>query len=239
MTVVEEVRRRLALAADPGRAPAMQAYMKSAMPFRGVPAADVRKICRAALEVAPLEDEASWVAAVRELWDAAVFREERYAAIAVAGDHRHRPHQQPRTLDLYRHLVTIGAWWDLVDPVATKLVGGIVLAHRDETTPVVRGWAEDEDLWLRRTAILCQLHHKDRTDVALLAQVVEQNLEGTRHGHEFFVRKAIGWALREHAKTDPQWVTRFVERHRSGLSGLSRREALKHQARSSTSPGKA
>ena len=226
--VVEALRHRLAQAADPGRAPAMQAYMKSAMPFLGIGAPALRALCRGVLDASPVLDEAAWRRAVLDLWDDASYREERYAAIQLTGHRAYSAFQQPWALELYEHLVVTGAWWDLVDPVATSRVGPIMLAHRDEVTPVIRAWAVDEDLWLRRTAIICQLHHQGRTDQALLREVVEQNLQGSRHGSQFFVRKAIGWALREQAKTDPDWVLALVEGHRDQLSGLSRREALKH-----------
>ena len=91
-------------------------------------------------------------------------------------------------------------------------------------------WAVDDDLWLRRTAILAQLKRKDGTDLDLLRLALEQNLEDSLHGREFFIRKALGWALREHAKTDPDWVRAFVAEHEDRLSGLTRREALKHLA---------
>ncbi len=93
---------------------------------------------------------------------------------------------------------------------------------------MVRQWAVDDDLWLRRTAMICQLHRKDDTDVDLLREVLEANLEDSRYGREFFVRKALGWALRQHARVDPDWVRAFVAEHEDDLSGLSRREALKH-----------
>ena len=115
-----------------------------------------------------------------------------------------------------------GAWWDHVDEVSHR-VGAVVRAHRDAMTPVIRAWARDPDLWLRRTAILCQLDAKADTDVELLTEVLEANgADG-----EFFVRKAIGWALRQYARTDPAWVVAYVDAH-PGLSPLSRREALKH-----------
>ena len=226
--LAEEIRRRLAVAGDPSRAPAMQAYMKSSMPFRGVGSPVLTKLCREVFESHPLDDEEQWRAAVLDLWDAAAYREERYAAIALTGHRAYRRHQRPGTLPLYEHLVVTGAWWDLVDPVATNRVGPILLAHREEVGPVMWRWAEDPDLWLRRTAILSQLHHKQETDLVLLRHAVESNLEGSLHGKEFFVRKAIGWALRQHARTDPQWVRAVVTELDEQLSGLSRREALKH-----------
>ena len=226
--LVAELRGRLAELEDPERAASMRRYMKSPMPFRGVGSPELRRLCRQLVAAHPLPDESAWSAAVHELWDGAAYREERYAAIALAQHRTYREHQHPRTLELYRHLVVTGAWWDLVDPVATRGVGGIVLAHRAASTPVIEEWAVDDDLWLRRTAILCQLHHQERTDLALLRHVLEENLEGSLNGGQFFVRKAVGWALRQHARTDPGWVLAFADEHHDALSGLSRREALKH-----------
>jgi 3-methyladenine DNA glycosylase AlkD len=225
---VSEVRRRIADAADPARAPQMQAYMKSAMPFRGVSSVPLARICRAVFDAERLKDRAAWEAAVRTLWDDAEHREERYAALALAGHRYYRDLQGPSTLDLYRHLVLTGAWWDLVDPVAAHRVGGILRSHHGEVAPVLRAWARDGDLWVRRTAVLAQLGSRAGTDTELLRFVLESNLEDSRHGRQFFIRKALGWALREYAKTDPDWVRAFVAEHQGRLSGLSRREALKH-----------
>ncbi len=222
------VRRRIAEAADPDRAPKMQSYMKSAMPYRGVTSALLRAICRTTYAEHPLGDRTEWEACVLTLWDDAAFREERYAALALTTHRLYRTYQDPRTLTLYRHLVVSGAWWDVVDSLATHNVGAVLAAHPAEVTPVASAWAVDDDLWLRRTAILCQLGRKADTDVDLLRFAVESNLDGSLHGREFFIRKAIGWALRQHARTDPEWVRSFVVEHEHRLSGLSRREALKH-----------
>jgi 3-methyladenine DNA glycosylase AlkD len=222
------VRQRIAGAADADKAPQMQAYMKSAMPYRGVTADPLRRLMKRTLDEHQLPGRDAWESCVRELWDTAEFREVKYAALAVASHWLYRCYQDPATLPLYRHLVVSGAWWDLVDPVATRSIGGILTDRRDDVTPLIRAWSVDDDLWLRRTAILSQLHHKEQTDLHLLTEVVEANLEGTRHGREFFVRKAIGWALRQHARVDPAWVRDFVAVHEDTLSGLSRREALKH-----------
>jgi 3-methyladenine DNA glycosylase AlkD len=226
--VAAEIRGRLAAAADPDRAPAMQAYMKSTLPFRGVSAVPLRRLCSDVFTDMPLADEAEWRTAVLMLWDDASYREERYAALELTGHRRDRAYQHPGTLDLYPHLVVTGAWWDLVDGVAGNRVGPILRAAPHEVTPTVVSWAVADDLWLRRTAVLCQLGSKGATDTALLRTCLEANLEGSRFGSEFFVRKAVGWALRQHARTDPDWVVRFVAEHHDRMSGLSRREALKH-----------
>ena len=117
-----------------------------------------------------------------------------------------------------------GAWWDVVDDVATHLVGDVLSHHRPAATPVIRAWATGEDLWLRRTAVICQVGHKADTDVELLRLAIEANVDDP----SFWLRKAIGWALRQHARTDPDWVRAEVDRLGDRLSGLSRREALKH-----------
>lgn len=226
--LVDDLRRRIAEAGDPSRAPQMQAYMKSALPFRGVTSVPLRGITRQVVPAHPLPDRDAWERAVRRLWDEAEYREEWYAALAVAGHRLYRGHQDVETLDLYRHLVVTGAWWDVVDHVASRLVGDILAADRARVTPRMRAWAVDDDLWLRRTAVLCQLNHKDRTDTDLLRHALTENLEGSLHGREFFIRKAVGWALRQHARTDPGWVRTFVTDHDARLSGLSKREALKH-----------
>ncbi len=102
-------------------------------------------------------------------------------------------------LDLYRHLVVTGAWWDHVDEVAAHLVGGVLAGHRTVVTPVMRAWARDDDLWVRRTAVLSQLRHGADTDTALLHDVIEANLDD----RSFWLRKAIGWALREVLLDEP------------------------------------
>ena len=111
--------------------------------------------------------------------------------------------------------------------IASPLVENVV-ATTPEARAVVWTWATGDDLWLRRISIICQLQRKTSTDLELLSHSIDSNLEGSRHGSEFFIRKAIGWALRQHARIDPDWVKAFVETRGSRLSGLSRREALKH-----------
>lgn len=225
--LVTEIREVLAAAGDPERARAQQAYMKSAMPFRGIGSPALKAVLRPVLAdpAYRITDREEWEATVRELWDGATHREERYAAITLTGHRAYRGWQDPQALPLYEHLVTTGAWWDLVDPVASDRVGPILLRAPERVTPVVRGWATSDDLWLRRAAILSQLKARERTDTTLLRACVEPNLDDP----SFWIRKAIGWALRQYARTDPAWVRAEVERWGPRLSGLSRREALKHQ----------
>jgi 3-methyladenine DNA glycosylase AlkD len=233
--LVSAVRRALAEAADPAKAGPMQAYMKSEMPYRGIPSPDLKAVLRPLLAGHPLDEE-TWQATVLDLWDRADFREERYAALTLARHRLHREHRQAHTLALYEHLIRSGAWWDVVDETSTHLVRELLLAHPDEVRPVIQEWAVADDLWVRRSAIICQVGTKDACDQSLLAEAIEANLDGSTrttpavspYGREFFIRKGIGWALRDHARADPDWVRAFVDRHHDELSGLSRREALKH-----------
>ena len=213
------VRRALRDHADPSIAPGQQAYMKSAMPFLGVRVPEVRRLAKAAGRAHPPSDLADLERTARTLWDGATHREERYAATALIV----LPVARGRLelLPLYEHMAVTGAWWDHVDEVAHR-VAALHDVHPDPTSATVRRWSTSDDLWLRRLAILGQLGRKDRVDLTLLADLIEPNVADT----EFFIRKAIGWALREAARVDPDWVRTFVEEHE--LSPLSRREALKH-----------
>ena len=222
--LVEAVRRVLASSADPRVAEQQQAYMKSAMPYYGLPAPRLKAELKPLLRDWQPIDDGQWAGTVRALWDEATHREEWYAAIAVARHRRAREWLDPASLDLWEHLVVTGAWWDVVDDVATHLVGDVLAAHRSAGTPLVRAWATDDDLWLRRTAVICQVGHRADLDVDLLRHAIEANVADP----SFWLRKAIGWALRQHARTDPDWVRAEVDRLGDRLSGLSRREAVKH-----------
>jgi 3-methyladenine DNA glycosylase AlkD len=220
--LLHQLRARLARVADPQKAPGMQAYMKSAMPYHGVPSPTLKAVARALFADVPLPSVDLWRRHVLELWRGASFREERYAALILAADRRARSFQTPELLPLHEELVVTGAWWDYVDEVASHLIGPILLAHPAEMAPAMRSWSQSEDLWKRRASIISQLRFKSQTDLELLYDCIGPSI-GSR---EFFLRKAIGWALRECAKTDPEAIRRYVAENRA-LSGLSMREALR------------
>jgi 3-methyladenine DNA glycosylase AlkD len=221
---VRRLRDGLTRLADPHRAPQMQAYMKSSMPFRGVPAPPRRVLVRETLAGRTWRSVEEWQQTVTTLWDDARYREERYVALDVAAHRSAQTFQTAERLPLYEHLVVTGAWWDYVDTVAGTLIEPLLSAHRAELTPTMRAWSADPDLWRRRTSIICQLHAGAATDTELLADVVVVNL-GDR---DFFIRKAIGWALRQYASADASWVREFVAANEATMAPLSRREALKH-----------
>ncbi len=224
MIELAQLRVELTAAGDPAKAEQQQRYMKSAMPYHGVAAPELKALLRPHLRAFSPADRVAWARTVRTFWDGATHREEWYAAIAFARHRSAESWQDVETLDLYRHLVVTGAWWDVVDETAQHLVGACLLADRGRVTPVLRAWAVDDDLWLRRTAVICQVAHGADVDRDLLTFAIEGNLDDA----SFWLRKAIGWALRQHARVDPAWVRAYVDSLGDRLSGLSRREATKH-----------
>lgn len=223
--LVAAVRAGLAAAADPARAPGMQRYMKSAMPYLGVPTPPLRRICREVFERHPLDDFASWRDTVLALWRGATHREHRYAAVELASARRYRALQTTRAFPLYEEMIVSGAWWDYVDALAHRL-GDILRREPARATARLRAWARSPDPWKRRAAILSQLGFKGQTDLALLHACIAPSMASD----EFFLRKAIGWALRDLAWSDPVTVVRYVKRWEHTLSPLTRREALKNVA---------
>jgi 3-methyladenine DNA glycosylase AlkD len=220
--LIAAIRTQLGAAADPVLAPSMQAYMKSAMPYLGVRVPTVRSLARAAEKTRPPTDVGVHLATVALLWDEAEFREERYAAAALLDTPTARRLRTPAQLPLLTHMIQTGRWWDHVDEVSHR-VGDLLKLDREPMAGVLRAWAAGDDLWLRRSAIIAQLGARTATDLDLLSDVIE----AAQTEPEFFLRKAIGWALRDYARTDAGWVRAFIDAH-PALSGLSRREALKH-----------
>lgn len=221
--LVRAIREGLAAVADPTRAPAMQAYMKSAMPYLGVSVPVVRAtVGRLARNRRP-----SSVPVLRDtalvLWRGAEYREHRYAATELTGLPRCGGIRTPELLPMYAEMVRTGGWWDHTDAIAPQ-VGGVLRRHRPVVTPQIRAWSGDPDRWLRRLSIICQIGSGADVDTGLLADAIDQNAADP----DVFLRKAIGWALRDRARADPDGVRAFLASRGDRLSPLSRREAAKH-----------
>ncbi|MFF1380921.1 DNA alkylation repair protein [Streptomyces sp. NPDC058308] len=218
--VLERLVTSYSQAADPARAAQMAAYMKDIAPFLGLTSPVRRELSRAVLAGTPRPDERDCTAIALRCWE---LPEREYAYFAVDYLRRHVRRCSAGFLPVARRLVTTHSWWDTVDALAAHVVGALVAADPELRTAMDE-WIEDDDPWVARTALLHQLRHKSATDTErLFAYCVRQS------GHpDFFIRKAIGWCLREYAKTDPEAVRAFVERERGRLSPLSVREALKN-----------
>jgi 3-methyladenine DNA glycosylase AlkD len=221
--LIGALRAALRGAARPELAGSMQAYMKSATPYLGVRVPEMRALTRAEAKLRPFTASADLIDTVLGLWRAADYREERYAAIALLDTPAARRLRDPALLETLRELIRTGAWWDYVDELAHR-VGDLLLGWPCEIRPTLVTWSRSDDRWLRRVSIICQLGARDRADLELLTLAIESSIGDS----DFFLRKAIGWALRDYARTDPAWVRSFAATHE--LSPLSRREALKHLA---------
>lgn len=222
-TLRHALREALHKSANPEKAPGMQAYMKSEMPYLGVQTPALNAICRKVFAAHPLETQKCWLDTILVIWRNADYREERYAAIKLA---EHRAYNEFHTLDAlpcYEEMVTDGAWWDYVDAVASRLVGNLLRRYPEDMKTQMLEWAYSSDIWKRRTSIICQLKFKGVTDFELLQACIAPSIER----REFFLRKAIGWALREYTKTNPDEVVAYINDNAHRLSTLSKREALR------------
>ena len=214
---------RLSAAGDPDRAEGQQRYMKSDLPFHGVRVPEVRRLAGAVIKDHPIADPGAWQEEVLGIWRSATHREQRYGAIELAYARPYRKWLRPACLAMVEEMIVTGAWWDYVDQLAGKHMGHLLASYPADIRPVLLSWAENDDIWRRRTAILAQLRFKAGTDTDLLFSAIEASIEEK----EFFLRKAIGWALREYSKTAPQVVADYVASNHHRLSPLSRREAMK------------
>lgn len=206
--------------ANPLRAVPMKAYMKNKFEFLGIAKPQLVKIAKPWITVNKKDKDikVSWDF-VQSCWQCP-YRELQYCALVYLQNTKHllTPDDIPRL----QALITDKSWWDTSD-VLDRIVGDIALRY-PVVNDVLLAWSVSDNLWLRRVAIDHQLLRKGRTDTALLEQILVNNL-GSK---EFFINKAIGWALRDYSKTDSQWVRSFIERYRDNMASLSIREASKY-----------
>jgi 3-methyladenine DNA glycosylase AlkD len=201
------------------KAPRMQAYMKTDQPFYGVQSKLRKQIFRDAIKKYPITSRSKWEKVVLELWNG-THREEMYQALEVA--ERYNIYHDKDAWQLFEKLLRSATNWDTVDWLSSNLIGILVYKYRHFEKQLIE-WSEDENFWVRRATLLAHLKHKEKTNIKLLSQTVLK----LSHEKEFFIRKAIGWVLRQYSYTDPKWVSQFVEKYEDKLSGLSKREALK------------
>lgn len=204
--------------ANAENAAAMSAYMKGHFPFFGIKAPVRRELVREHIAVhgaPPLEELPDIVRSAFAL------PQRELHLVAVDLLMKHAKKLTPEHLPLVEELITTKSWWDSVDALAIHVVGVILKRYPKEVARWNKRWVGSPDMWLNRTAILFQARWKEDTDKALLFTNI------IRHAAhpDFFIRKAIGWALRSLAETDPAAVRDFVRSHK--LAPLSAREALR------------
>ncbi|WP_281885004.1 DNA alkylation repair protein [Paenibacillus sp. YYML68] len=210
---------------DAANAVKMEAYMKNQFPFLGVRTPERNALLRAFFKEYGIPEGPALTVTVKQLWSLPE-REFQYVAMIML-DKRLKS-LSATDLPLLEELIVTKGWWDTVDLLASHQVGAVLARHLELREEMTSKWIQSDSMWLQRTAILFQLGYKARTDTALLFSLCRQLGSDER----FFIRKAIGWALREYGKTDEAAVRQFVAEAGTGLAPLSVREALKYMDRS-------
>lgn len=204
--------------ANPVDAVPMRKYMREQFEFLGIKTPQAKALFKRFLAEQGLPNLADLDPLVRELWTWPE-REYQYVALSLLG--KLQKQLTPEFVPLLEHIITQKSWWDTVDSIASHNVGRLLKQYPHLRPEVIDQWRHSENFWLRRTTLLFQLGYKADTDASLLFALVAANQDSS----EFFIQKAIGWALREYSKTDPTAVKTFVAEQ--SLAPLSRREALK------------
>jgi 3-methyladenine DNA glycosylase AlkD len=227
--MVAALRSAFAAYADAANAGPMQAYMKSALPFYGIAAPLRRRLTAEVVAAHPCADSAALARTMRELWRGARFREERYAAVELPRLGRVHPKLiNLALLPVVEEMIVTGAWWDLVDDISGNVLARLLERDPAEMKPLLRRWAKGDHLWLRRAAMLCQRKLRAPAfDAVLLYDTILPSIGEGQFADEFFIRKGIGWALRERSYAAPEEVKAFCQEYAAQLSPLTVREALK------------
>ena len=213
---IAELKAKLNTGADRQKALEMSRYMRGQFPFLGIPREPLRKLAK---DWVKAQDKSVDWEVVNALWRED-YREYQYIALDYLK--ARKKHFKAEDLDAFYKLITHKSWWDTVDELA-KDVGRLVKKNKELKDDMV-AWSLERPLWVRRVAIIHQLGFKKKTDTDLLARIILNNTES----EAFFINKAIGWALRDYSKTDPDWVMAFLKKNQSRLSTLSIREAGKY-----------
>ena len=215
---IETLRTEFEKNRNPKIAGEQKAYMKNRFEFYGIKAPDRRVITKPFLVKAFLPDKAQSSQIVYKLWEEP-YRDFHYFGQELLFKY-HKKFEKEDILIL-EFMVENNSWWDTVDYIAVKLMGGYFKMFPEQIDRYVKKWIASKNMWLQRSAILFQLKYKDELNKELMAATIK-SLLGSK---EFFINKAIGWMLREYSRSDPDYVRQFCKDNL--LSNLSRREALR------------
>lgn len=200
------------------KAPAMAKYMRNKFEFLGLSSPERKTVSKPYLTALKTEEDINWDL-IEHLWNEGA-REFQY----VACDYLFQQKKQlkPENLSKIKDLALTKPWWDTIDSIDRPIA--FLATEYPEINNTMLEWSTAESIWQRRIAIIHQRLKKGKTDVELLEMVMVNNLNQT----EFFINKGIGWALRSYSKTNPEWVSSFIDKNRDGLSTLSIREGSKY-----------
>jgi 3-methyladenine DNA glycosylase AlkD len=217
---VKEIKKIFSSHADPINAQGAKAYMLNQFEFYGLKTPLRRQLSKIFYKTHPINSHHELATIVKECFSEPQ-RELHYFAIELLGFHKKLWSQ--KTLPLIEWMITHNSWWDSVDSTNSHVISKFFLQFPEPIDRYTKKWNQSTNKWLKRMSILFQLTYRNKTNTTLLSTYIEHcQLE-----EDFFIRKAIGWALRAYANTDAKWVINFVKKHPQ-LSNLSKREALKH-----------
>ena len=211
--ITKYIKKELIRFGDANKAMQMQVYMKTDQLFYGVQSVQRKIIFRDAIRKYPIKSRCEWEKVILELWNGS-HREEMYEALEIS--ERYKIYHDESAWNLFEKLLRSATNWDTVDCLSSNLIGQLVCKYRHFEKQLAK-WSDDENFWMRRASLLAHLKHKQNTETILKLA----------HEKEFFIRKAIGWTLRQYSYTDHEWVVKFVKIHEDSFSGLTKREALK------------
>jgi 3-methyladenine DNA glycosylase AlkD len=217
--MVATIQALIAPLADAERAIAMQNYMKNHFQFLGIASENWRKPLRTFLKQSPIPTHKSLKINTLQLFQLPE-REFHYCGIEYLAYYKKQLLAEDITF--LEQLITTHSWWDSVDSISSQLVAPFFQKYPELISPVTEQWMNSDNIWLQRVCLIFQLTYKSKTDTTLLANYCLR----LAHSKEFFIAKAIGWALRQHARTDAAWVQTLISNHT--FQPLSKREALKH-----------
>jgi 3-methyladenine DNA glycosylase AlkD len=200
-------------------AKAMKAYMRNQFDFLGIPTPERRTILKESIKSDALKDPHLLQEIVIELWNMPQ-REYQYCAIEILLFYKKLWTRE--TIKVIEFCLTAKSWWDTVDPLAYDCAGTYFKFFPDKINSITYSWNSSANLWLQRSSLLFQKSYRKDTDLVILSTYILH----VASSKEFFIQKAIGWVLREYAKTNAEWVIEFVNKNK--LAPLSQREALKH-----------
>ena len=230
INIIEEIRQHK----NEENAEKQAAYLRHQFEFIGLKTPERRLLAKDFLKEKKADKKIDWKL-VFEFWN---LPEREFQYLALDYLHQMKKWLIFDDMEKIKKLIVSKSWWDTVDAL-DELVGQLLLTGRKQATEndstayeqvktLVKEWAQAENFWIRRIAIDCQLSFKNQTDLELLSYNIEKNLLGSSFADEFFITKAIGWALRDLAKTNSAWVIKFIEEHENKMAKLSIREASKH-----------
>jgi len=217
--MVDALKEAFAQYANSTKAEQMSAYMKHHFVFYGIPAPVRKSIQSDVFTRVKIQSLSELLDVVKQLWNSPQ-RELHYAAMELLA--KYKKLWQPEAIEDFEWLIVTNSWWDSVDTLSSHVIGPLFKKYPELRADYINKWKHSDNMWLRRVCIIHQLGYKHDTDTDMLTEMVLLNNES----REFFLQKAIGWALRQYAKYNPEWVLRFVDIH--PLKNLSKKEAVKN-----------